>query len=88
MNRSDLTRKEREMWNISVQGAIHLGAVITVDVLFHFMYIVTIPNDMKLLKHMSDWALGPCHLPGCFINFYSQIEATFFIVVSSGAGLL
>ncbi|XP_003968039.1 hedgehog acyltransferase like, b [Takifugu rubripes] len=57
VNRSDLTRKEREMWNISVQGAIHLGVVIVVDVLFHFMYIVTIPTDMKLLRHMSDWAL-------------------------------
>lgn len=57
-NRSDLTRKEREMWNISVQGAVHLGVVMVVDVLFHFMYIVTIPTDMKLLRHMSDWALG------------------------------
>ncbi|XP_046874085.1 protein-cysteine N-palmitoyltransferase HHAT-like protein isoform X1 [Hypomesus transpacificus] len=56
-NRSDLTRKEREMWNISLQGLIHLGAIILVDVLFHFMYILTIPTDMKLLKHLSDWAL-------------------------------
>lgn len=58
-NKSDLTRKEREMWNISLQGLIHLGAVIGVDILFHFMYILTIPNDMKLLRHLSDWALGP-----------------------------
>lgn len=57
VNRSDLTRKEREMWNISLQGAIHLGVIIVVDVLFHFMYILTIPTDMKLLKHLSDWAL-------------------------------
>lgn len=56
-NRSDLTRKEREMWNISVQGLIHLGAVMMVDVLLHFMYILTIPTDMKLLKHLSDWAV-------------------------------
>ncbi|KAF0028067.1 hypothetical protein F2P81_019154 [Scophthalmus maximus] len=56
-NKSDLTRKEREMWNISLQGLIHLGAVIGVDILFHFMYILTIPNDMKLLRHLSDWAL-------------------------------
>uniref|UniRef100_A0A8D3D180 Hedgehog acyltransferase like, b n=1 Tax=Scophthalmus maximus TaxID=52904 RepID=A0A8D3D180_SCOMX len=49
--------KEREMWNISLQGLIHLGAVIGVDILFHFMYILTIPNDMKLLRHLSDWAL-------------------------------
>lgn len=57
-NKSDLTRKERELWNISLQGLIHLGVVIVVDVLFHFMYILTIPTDMKLLKHLSDWALG------------------------------
>lgn len=54
------------MWNISVQGAVHLGVVIMVDALFHFMYIVTIPNDMKLLKHTSDWALGPCHRPDSY----------------------
>lgn len=57
-NRSDLTRREWEMWNISLQGAIHLGVVLLVDVLFHFMYILTIPTDVKLLKHLSDWALG------------------------------
>lgn len=51
------------MWNISVQGAVHLGVVVMVDVLFHFMYIVTIPNDMKLLRHTSDWALGPPYHP-------------------------
>uniref|UniRef100_A0A3P8TU69 Hedgehog acyltransferase like, b n=1 Tax=Amphiprion percula TaxID=161767 RepID=A0A3P8TU69_AMPPE len=56
-NRSHLTRKEREMWNISLQGGIHLGVIIVIDVLFHFMYILTIPADMKLLKHLSDWAL-------------------------------
>ncbi|XP_034998198.1 hedgehog acyltransferase like, b isoform X1 [Hippoglossus stenolepis] len=56
-NKSALTRKEWEMWNISQQGLIHLGVIIGVDVLFHFMYILTIPADMKLLKHLSDWAL-------------------------------
>lgn len=66
-----MTRKEGEMWRISVQGAIHLGVIIMVDVLFHFMYIATIPNDMKLLRHTSDWALGPSHHPEaeeCFID--------------------
>lgn len=48
------------MWNISVQGLVHLGVIIVVDILFHFMYILTIPNDMKLLRHLSDWALGLC----------------------------
>lgn len=64
-----MTRKEREMWNISVQGAVHLGVVLMVDVLFHFMYIVTIPNDTKLLRHTSDWALGPCHQPDAYERF-------------------
>uniref|UniRef100_A0AAY4AU46 Uncharacterized protein n=1 Tax=Denticeps clupeoides TaxID=299321 RepID=A0AAY4AU46_9TELE len=50
-------RKEREMWNISLQALLNLGAIVMVDVLFHFMYILTIPTDMKLLKHLSDWAL-------------------------------
>lgn len=57
-NNPNLTRKEREMWNISVQGLIHLAAILVVDVLFHFMYILTIPSDVKLLKHVSDWAVG------------------------------
>lgn len=61
-NKSDLTRKERELWNISLQSLIHFGIIIVVDVLFHFMYILTIPTDMKLLKHLSDWALGLCLL--------------------------
>lgn len=64
------------MWNISVQGAVHLGVVIMVDVLFHFMYIVTIPTDMKLLRHMSDWALGPCRLPFSWTFFLRQNRLT------------
>lgn len=51
------------MWNISMHGLFHLGVVIMVDVLFHFMYILTIPTDMKLLKRLSDWALSLCRLP-------------------------
>ncbi|KAM9332955.1 hedgehog acyltransferase like, b isoform 1-T1 [Pholidichthys leucotaenia] len=57
VNKSDLSRKEREMWNINLQAMIHLAVVIVVNTLFHFMYILTIPTDMKLLKHLSDWAL-------------------------------
>ncbi|XP_010765452.1 hedgehog acyltransferase like, b [Notothenia coriiceps] len=56
-NKSDLSRKEWGLWNISLHGLTHLGVVIMVDLLFHFMYILTIPNDLKLLKHSSDWAL-------------------------------
>ncbi|XP_033964722.1 hedgehog acyltransferase like, b [Pseudochaenichthys georgianus] len=56
-NKSDLSRKEWGLWNISLHGLTHLGVVIMVDLLFHFMYILTIPTDLKLLKHSSDWAL-------------------------------
>ncbi|XP_052373550.1 hedgehog acyltransferase like, b [Oncorhynchus keta] len=64
-NKADLTRKEGAIWNISLQGLIHLGAILTVDILFHFLYILSIPTDMKLLKHTSDWAvvgLSYCNL--------------------------
>ncbi|KAJ8375012.1 hypothetical protein SKAU_G00055920 [Synaphobranchus kaupii] len=57
-NSPDLIRKEWEMWNITTQAMLHLGAIIIVDILFHFLYILTIPNDVKLLKHLSDWALA------------------------------
>nr|XP_057916323.1 hedgehog acyltransferase like, b [Doryrhamphus excisus] len=56
-NKSELSRKEHEMWNINMQGVTHLAVILLVDLLFHFMYILSIPSDMKLLKHLSDWAL-------------------------------
>ncbi|XP_037311466.2 hedgehog acyltransferase like, b [Pungitius pungitius] len=56
-NQPDLTRKEGDMWNIRLQGLIQLASILVVDVLFHFLYILTIPSDLKLLKHASDWAL-------------------------------
>lgn len=80
-----MSRKEREMWNISVLGAVHLGVVVMVDVIFHFMYIVTIPNDMKLLRHTSDWALGPPLHPDAdrsFTDFYfcrDKIDGTYLL---------
>lgn len=57
-NNLNLTRKEGEMWNISIQALLHLAVITLVAVIFHFMYIQTIPSDMKLLKHVSDWALS------------------------------
>nr|XP_006634321.1 PREDICTED: protein-cysteine N-palmitoyltransferase HHAT-like protein [Lepisosteus oculatus] len=57
-NNPNLTRKEREMWNIRVHALVHLGAIIVVDVFFHFLYILTIPSDMKLVKQLSDWSLA------------------------------
>ncbi|XP_057681125.1 hedgehog acyltransferase like, b [Corythoichthys intestinalis] len=56
-NKSDLSRKERELWNINMQGVTYLGAILAVDLLFHFLYVLTIPADLKLLRQLSDWAL-------------------------------
>ncbi|TRZ00390.1 hypothetical protein DNTS_013054 [Danionella cerebrum] len=56
-NNPDLTRKDGEMWNIVVKALLHVGIITFVGVLLHFMYILTIPSDMKLLKHVSDWAV-------------------------------
>ncbi|KAI1902202.1 hypothetical protein AGOR_G00042290 [Albula goreensis] len=57
-NNADLTRKQWEMWNIRTQALLHLGAILVVDVFFHFLYILTIPSDMKLVKQLSDWSLA------------------------------
>lgn len=57
-NNPNLIRKDREMWNITVHALVHLGAILVVDVFFHFLYILTIPSDMKLVKDLSDWSLG------------------------------
>lgn len=62
-NNPNLMRKNREMWNITIQALVHLGAVLVVDVFFHYLYILTIPNDMKLVKDLPDWSLGQFHLP-------------------------
>ncbi|XP_036374674.1 protein-cysteine N-palmitoyltransferase HHAT-like protein [Megalops cyprinoides] len=57
-NNPDLTRKQGEMWNIRTQALLHLGAILVVDVFFHFLYILTIPTDMKLVRQLSDWSLA------------------------------
>lgn len=57
-NNPNLIRKDREMWNITIHALVHLGAILVVDVFFHFLYILTIPSDMKLVKDLSDWSLG------------------------------
>ncbi|XP_039609633.1 hedgehog acyltransferase like, b [Polypterus senegalus] len=58
VHNNNLTRKEREMWNIRVMAVVHLVVIVLVDVLFHFLYILTIPSDMKLAKNLSDWSLA------------------------------
>lgn len=57
-NNPSLTRKEREMWNITTHALVHLGAILIVDAFFHYLYILTIPSDMKLVKQLSDWSLA------------------------------
>lgn len=62
-NNPNLIRKDREMWTITIHALVHLGAILVVDVFFHFLYILTIPSDMKLVKDLSDWSLGQFRLP-------------------------
>ena len=57
-NNTQLTRKEREMWNITTKALLHLGVILVVDVFFHYLYILTIPSDMKLVTKLSDCCLG------------------------------
>uniref|UniRef100_A0A8C5HH85 Protein-cysteine N-palmitoyltransferase HHAT-like protein n=1 Tax=Gouania willdenowi TaxID=441366 RepID=A0A8C5HH85_GOUWI len=57
-NNVQLTRKEREMWNITTKAVLHLGIILLVDVCFHFLYILTIPGDIKLVVKLSDWCLA------------------------------
>uniref|UniRef100_H3CR61 Hedgehog acyltransferase like, a n=1 Tax=Tetraodon nigroviridis TaxID=99883 RepID=H3CR61_TETNG len=57
-NRAQLSRKDREMWSIASKALTHLGLVLLVDVFFHYLYILTIPSDMKLVTKLSDWCLA------------------------------
>lgn len=57
-NRAQLIRKDREMWNITSKALVHLGVILVVDFFFHYLYILTIPGDMKLVTKLSDWCLG------------------------------
>ncbi|XP_053121241.1 protein-cysteine N-palmitoyltransferase HHAT-like protein [Hemicordylus capensis] len=55
---SELRRKDKELWHISIHAAVHLLAIAAVDVFFHYFYILTIPSDMKFVNRLSDWALA------------------------------
>lgn len=72
-NNTKLTRKDREMWNITTKALLHLGVILVVDVFFHYLYILTIPNDMKLVSKLSDWSLGEsshfCLAMGWLLHF-------------------
>lgn len=37
---------------------MHLGVVLAVDFFFHYLYILTIPGDVKLVAKLSDTCLG------------------------------
>ncbi|XP_063308861.1 protein-cysteine N-palmitoyltransferase HHAT-like protein [Pelobates fuscus] len=58
VNTRAITRKENEMWNIRVQAVSNLLSIILVDVFFHFLYILTIPTDLKVVSRLSDWSLA------------------------------
>ena len=58
MSTRDLRRKDDEMRNIRVHALLHVGAIIAVDIFFHFFYILTLPSDLKFVNRLSDWALG------------------------------
>lgn len=54
----ELRRKDDEMRNIRVHAFFHVGAIIAVDIFFHFFYILTLPSDLKFMNRLSDWSLG------------------------------
>lgn len=59
------------MWNIFLQALLHLAVITIVAIIFHFMYFLTIPSDMKLLKHVSDWALSK-HVLVCILYIFQR----------------
>ena len=67
VNNTQLIRKDRELWNITTKALLHLGVILVVDIFFHYLYILTIPSDMKLVTKLSDWCLGELIMfPQCF----------------------
>lgn len=72
-NSTKLTRKDREMWNITTKALLHLGVILMVDVFFHYLYILTIPNDMRLVTKLSDWSLGESSHFSLALRFTSSL---------------
>ncbi|XP_014729146.1 PREDICTED: protein-cysteine N-palmitoyltransferase HHAT-like protein [Sturnus vulgaris] len=54
----ELRRKDDEMKNIRVNALLHVGAIVAVDIFFHFFYILTLPSDLKFVNRLSDWSLA------------------------------
>uniref|UniRef100_A0A8C5X648 Hedgehog acyltransferase like n=1 Tax=Malurus cyaneus samueli TaxID=2593467 RepID=A0A8C5X648_9PASS len=46
----ELRRKDDEMKNIRVNALLHVGAIVAVDIFFHFFYILTLPSDLKFVN--------------------------------------
>ncbi|XP_069815415.1 protein-cysteine N-palmitoyltransferase HHAT-like protein [Dendropsophus ebraccatus] len=53
-----LIRKDNEMRSIRVQAVVNVLVILLVDVFFHFLYILSIPSDLKCVKKLSDWSLA------------------------------
>ncbi|XP_072911112.1 hedgehog acyltransferase like, b [Hemitrygon akajei] len=58
INQSRFMRKQNEIWNIGKYALTHLAVIVLVDIIFHYLYILTIPSDLKLTTTLSDWALA------------------------------
>ncbi|KAE8595441.1 hypothetical protein XENTR_v10015748 [Xenopus tropicalis] len=58
VNTRVLTRRENEMWNIRVNALTQILVILLVDVFFHYLYILTIPSDLKFTNRLSDWSLA------------------------------
>ncbi|XP_053569730.1 protein-cysteine N-palmitoyltransferase HHAT-like protein [Bombina bombina] len=85
VNTSSVTRKENEMWNIRLHAVVHLMVILLVDVFFHYMYILTIPSDLKFVSRLSDWSVAAL----AYINLvYDWVKAAvMFGVINTVARL-
>lgn len=80
VNNTQLTRKDRELWNITTKALLHLGVILVVDVFFHYLYILTIPSDMKLVTKLSDWCLGELDICNNNRSGTSGTDACVFVI--------
>lgn len=68
----ELRRKDHEMKSIRVSALLHVGAILAVDIFFHFFYILTLPSDLKFVNRLSDWSLGEWLCLGTFTPILSS----------------
>lgn len=76
------------MWSIASKALTHLGLVLLVDVFFHYLYILTIPSDMKLVTKLSDWCLGGLDAGFCAQKHPQAPGLTLRLRLCSRPGLL